>query len=178
MYPHLRRSSLEAPTIKFVQSNEEDLCVSNSLASALFNIGFRKQAEEIVKFGQREVAGGTVDALEKVVNFASKILPPWLQMKRKPMEYDWKTMDEKIVFVGVLFASDGSSSHAVTIHGSYIYDANEKVALPLCQDALDYCTSTEMVKSTFLYFRRGFLFQYVGKQKAYIQQMTRKRKRC
>ena len=86
MYPHLQRSSLEAPTIKFVQSNEEDLCVSNSLASALFNIGFRKQAEEIVKFGQREVAGGTVDALEKVVNFASKILPPWLQMKRKPME--------------------------------------------------------------------------------------------
>ena len=120
----------------------EDLCVSNSLASALFNIGFRTQAEEIVKFGKREVAGGTVDALDKVVKFACSILPRWLQLKKIPTEYDWKTMDEKIVFVGVLFASDGSSSHAVSIHGSYIYDANEEFALPLCQEALHYCTSS------------------------------------
>ena len=40
--------------------------------------------------------------------------------------------NQRIVFVGVLFASDGNSSHAVTIHGSLIYDANEVVALPLC----------------------------------------------
>ena len=61
-----------------------------------------------------------MNALDKVVRFASSILPTWLQLKIKPTQYDWKTMDEKIVFVGVLFASDGSSSHAVTIHGSYI----------------------------------------------------------
>jgi hypothetical protein len=56
------------------------------------------------------------------------------------------------------------SCHAVTIHGGFIYDANEVVALPLCQEALDYCTSTETQKSTFIEFRRGFLFQYMGSQ--------------
>ena len=177
-YPHLFRLSALAPTIKYVQSNNEDLCVSNSLVSALFNIGFRAQAEEIVKFGKREVAGGTVDALEKVVKFASTILPQWLQLRKKPSNFDWNTINENTVFVGVLYASDGSSSHAISIHGSYIYDANEENALPLCQEALDYCTSTATVKSTFLFFRRGFLFQYTGKKKAFIQQMTRKRKRC
>ena len=51
--------------------------------------------------------------------------------------------------VGVLIASDGSCSHAVTIHGNFVFDANETVVLPLFKEALDYCTSTAKVKKYF-----------------------------
>jgi hypothetical protein len=36
------------------------------------------------------------------------------------------------------------------------------MALPLNSDALDYCTSTEDRKSTFVEFRKGYLFSYKG----------------
>jgi hypothetical protein len=49
------------------------------------------------------------------------------------------------MFSGVLHASDGSCCHALTIHGGFIYDANETIALPLCNEALNYCTPTSLV---------------------------------
>jgi hypothetical protein len=119
-----------------------------------------------------KLQGGAVNALDKVAHFARSILPTWLLMKKKPRQYDLKDLDDKTIFVAVLFSSDGSSSHAVSIHGKYIYDANEVVALPLCKQALDYCTSTEILRSTFVDFRRGYLFQYNGKKPKCIQQMT------
>jgi hypothetical protein len=51
--------------------------------------------------------------------------------------------------MGVLNASDENRSHAVTVHDGSIYDANKLIAIPLCQEALDYCTSTQQ--------RRGHL---------------------
>jgi hypothetical protein len=60
--------------------------------------------------------------------------------------------------LGVLNASDGKCSHAVTVHGGFIYDANEFNAIPLCQKAIDYCASTQTEKSSFVNFRRIALF--------------------
>ena len=65
-------------------------------------------------------------------------------------------LDDRHILVGVLLASDGNCSHAVSIHGGNVYDANEVVALPLCQEALDYCTSTAEVNSSFVRFRCGY----------------------
>jgi hypothetical protein len=56
----------------------------------------------------------------------------------------------------VLSASDGSCCHVVTIYGGYLYNANEVIALPLCEEqALFYCTSTALVQSECVRFRRG-----------------------
>ena len=60
--------------------------------------------------------------------------------------------------MGVLNESDGNGSHAVTIHGGYVYDANEVVGIPLCKEALDYCCSVTMVKNEFVSFRKVTLF--------------------
>jgi hypothetical protein len=54
-----------------------------------------------------------------------------------------------------------------------VYDANEVVALPLCQEALDYCTSTAEVKSFFVKFRRGYFLRYKGTKKQKLDRMTR-----
>ena len=163
----------------FVQNEGEDLCVSNSFASALFELGFVNEATKIAEYGKEKLAQGTVNALKKVMTYASEVLPKWLQPAWKPRHFDWKNeLNETVVFVGVLLASDGNSNHAVTIHGGFIYDANEIVAIPLCQKALDYCTCTETEKSTFIDFRRGFMFRYVGGKKNRIQAMTLPSKRA
>jgi hypothetical protein len=53
-----------------------------------------------------------------------------------------------------------------------VYDANEIFALPLCDEALNYCTSTALVKSEFVGFRRGYIFRYEGQRKQKLAKMT------
>ena len=145
----------------FPSTTNDDFLDTNAAApsdDAFYNLGFHDEATKIAMFGQRELAGGTVNALEKIVSYATckanNVLPSWIQPKMKPLRFDWHDLleDQRTVFLGVLFSSDGNSSHAVAIHGGFIYDANEVVALPLCKDALDYCTSTEQKRSKFMEF--------------------------
>ena len=56
----------EAPLVRFLQSEDEDFCVSKSLASALYTIGFEGGAEAINHYGETQVRGDTVDAIRKV----------------------------------------------------------------------------------------------------------------
>jgi hypothetical protein len=79
LYPHLRKNG--APSLKFVQDNNEVLCVSDSLASAIYNIGF---CNDIYKFGKCVLTGGSVNTLEKVIKFATSkdVLPSWIQPKK------------------------------------------------------------------------------------------------
>ena len=147
-----------APRVHFVQNDGEDLCVSKSFSSALYAIGFVDEAVGINNYGETQLRGGTVDAIGKVGEFAKTLLPSWVtrQVLRRPHRFDWQQllqgkMKDTIV-LGVLNKSDGNCSHAVTIHGGYVYDANEEVAIPLCKEALDYCCSTSTVKNEFVNF--------------------------
>ena len=161
-----------APSIRFNQSDGKDLCVSKSLASAFHALRFVEEALKIDQFGEEIMKGAIVDALDNVVRYAKTVLPSWIVCVRQPKQFNWKKdIKPRDVFVGVLFASDSSCCHAVTIHCGFVYDANEKVAIPLCQEALDYCTSTEYVKSTFIKFRRGYIFHYEGTKKEKTQKM-------
>ena len=170
-HPNLRR--LGAPKVHFNQTDGKDLCVSKSLASALFSIGFHEEATAIDAFGEEIMKGAVVDALEKVKVQARAVLPSWIVIRRLPRRFDWKhDLNARQLVLGVLSASDGSCCHAVCIHGGYVYDANEIVALPLCTEALNYCTSTALVKSTFVEFRRGYMFQYEGQRKERLAKMT------
>ena len=67
--------------------------------------------------------------------------------------------------MGVMVASNDSCSHTITVHGGFIFDANEHVALPLCPEALDYCTSV-------VGFKHAWLYRYHGKQTNRIARMT------
>jgi hypothetical protein len=172
LHPHLEVPG--APTVRFTQKDGKDLCVSKSLASALHSLGFEKEAAEIDFYGEEILKGAVVDALDCVMLRARKILPKWIVIERIPKSFDWQKdlLDERHILVGVLYTSDGNCSHAVTIHGGFVYDANEVVALPLCQEALDYCTSTAEVKSSFVRFRRGYFLRYKGTKKHKLDLMT------
>jgi hypothetical protein len=72
-YPNLMVP--EAPLVRFVQSEGEDLCVSKSLASALYAIAFEGAAEAINHYGESQLRGGTVDAIQKVGQYTETQLP-------------------------------------------------------------------------------------------------------
>ena len=166
---------LHPPRVFYTQSPGRDLCVSKALASVLHQLGFVSEAEKINLYGEQCLVGGTVDALKKVFAYAVTTLPTFIQGRELPRHFDWKTMvcdDLTTILLGAIFASDGSISHAIAIHGGFIYDANETVAIPLTQEALDYCSSTETVKSTFVGFWRGYTFAYNGKKPSRIAKMT------
>ena len=103
---------------------------------------------------------------------ARDALPDWIVISQIDKRFNWRTdLRENELVLGVLFASDNSCSHAVTIHGNFIYDANEPVALPLTDEALDYCTSTENVKTSFICFKFGFRFFYEGTRAGKLSRM-------
>ena len=171
-HPNLK--IIGGPTVEFVQSEGKDLCVSKSLASAFYALGWHEQSFKIDEYGKEVLKGLALQALDRTADHTRNLFPRWLTITLVPRKFDWNTdLLPTDVVMGVMVASDGSSSHAITIHGGgYIFDANEHVALPLCVEALDYCTSTEQVKSTFVRFKRAWLYRYHGKQPNRIARMT------
>ena len=107
--------------------------------------------EEVLK-------GLVLQALDRIASHTKTLFSPWLTITLILRNFDWRTdLLPKDVMMGVMVASDGSCSHAITVHGGFIFDANEQLALPLCPEALDYCTSTPQIESTFVGFKRAWL---------------------
>jgi hypothetical protein len=101
-HPHL--TVMGAPKVHFVQEEGEDLCVSNSLASALFKLGFVKEAAKIAAYGREELSRGTVNALKKVMPFALEVLPKWIQPAWKPQIFDFKKeLKKRLKYLWVCF---------------------------------------------------------------------------
>ena len=127
-----------------------------------------KKASRIDAFGISYLQGGAVEAFGKVTRFAKTVLPTWVIWKcvKQPAEFDWQMdLSKRTILLGVLNASDGNCSHAVTVHGGFIYNANELVAIPLCQQA-----PTE--KSMFVNFCRISLFYYEGRHQEKVKRMS------
>ena len=58
-----------------------------------------------------------------------------------------KTQQSHYPKVLILQATDGSTNHAIAVVGNMIFDCNEKSALPLSQENLDWCVGADpMVK--------------------------------
>ena len=176
LHEHPELQLENSPRMHFLQSEGQDLCVSKSLASAFFALGWPEVSEKIDAFGENILKGKVVMGLERVVQESKKILPRWITVERirNAQKFNWETdLLSNDVVIGVLRASDGNCSHAVTIYGGgFVFDANEAVALPLCQEALDYCTSTETVKTSFVCFHRAYRYRYTGKKQERIAKMT------
>ena len=94
-------------------------------------------------------------------------LPQWIARKAltKPHMFDWKILQEQMkgtILLRVLNESNRNGSHAVTIHGGCVYDADEVVGIAHCKEALDYCCSTTVVKNEFVSFCKVPLFFMMG----------------
>ncbi len=87
-----------------------------------------------------------MDVIGKVGQFALSKLPEWITQKVLNKAHLFEVLlQEQIqgtILLGVLNESNGNAPHAVAIHGGYVYNANEVVAIPLCKQSLDHCCST------------------------------------
>jgi hypothetical protein len=174
-YPHLIVRG--APKIKYQQKDEMNLCVPNALASVLHELGFTEEAITIHEYGLKQLLNSpAMDAINMIFEKAKEVLPKWLRVTKFPnKKRTIKLSSEEVtaIILGVLETSDGHRSHAVAVHGGYIYDANEIIAIPCTKEGLDYCTSTPTKDSKFLYFRRGIKIYCHPQDKKHIEKMTR-----
>jgi hypothetical protein len=94
-----------APRVRFPQTDGQDLCVSKSLALALYLLGFQEEAFCIEAYRITDLQGDFVDAFGKVICFAKTVLPTWIITKcvKRPGTFYWKTdLDERTLLLGVL----------------------------------------------------------------------------
>ncbi len=63
-----------APRVSFPQTDGQDLCVSKSLPSAVYLLGFQEEAFCIEVYGISELQGGAVDAFGKVILITKTVL--------------------------------------------------------------------------------------------------------
>ena len=171
-----------SPMIHFQQLDGQDLCAAKSLASALYALGFEEEATRLNEHFEkpeerRKLAEMPLgNAVANVGRYARALLPSWIArtVVRTPQDFDWQNVQHYTwpeILMGILNSSDGSHHRVVTLHGGYVYDANEGQALRLSQEALDYCCSTETVKNTFVNFRKVVKFHYDGPDIKKRQQM-------
>ena len=107
-----------------------------------------------------------MDALQRVTKQCKKRLSSLDDHLTTSNNFNWKDdlKDDKVV-VGALRASNDSClQETVTTHGYFTFDANEKVALRVCDEALDDYTSTKTVQRKFVALKLGYRFFYGGKR--------------
>jgi hypothetical protein len=102
-----------AHRVRFSRTDGQDLCVSKSLALALFSLGFQEEAFRIEAYRISDLQGGAVDGFGKVIRFAKTVLSAWIITKcvKRPGTFNWKTdLNERTLLLGVLNESDGNCS--------------------------------------------------------------------
>ena len=119
-HPHL--CVVGACDIKFRQSEGKDLCVTKSLASAFYAMGWHDQAYKIDAFGEEFSHGAVVEGIDRVGTYAKQIFPKWVVVRLLPKEFDYQiNLQENDVVLGALMASDGICSHAPCHHHSRVW---------------------------------------------------------
>ncbi len=134
-------------------------------------MGMEEEAVQVNLVGKEE-GSGTSRGCDILKELAMKLLPRRMQARRLPSGYSWEEIHQEALVLGVLRGSDGSNSHAVTIHRKFIFDSNEEIAIPLKKSALDYCTSDVGHDCTFVDFYKGWIFDYNRKKRLYPKELT------
>ena len=166
--PISKKPAIPLPPVKFRQYDRKT-CVCSSFASALWAVGFQELALEINTLGIETEQDPNV--LVKVATWVSQnrnrshcLQPRKIKQSSSPA---FSLMDADLtnsLALVVLSASDGSRSHAITVHDGYIFDGNEATALPLSIEALNYVCSTRERKASFTGVVAGYLFVQQGKK--------------
>ena len=143
------------------KQQEKQTCVCSSFASALWAVGWHSMAHKVAELGNTLSESHLV--LQTVAKFMSNT---WLQpvkiskKKKGPWPYPLLTADlQNAIALVVLVASDGSRSHAITVHDGLIFDSNEDFALTLCRENLDALCSTPLRQSLFKNVATGYIFR-------------------
>ena len=87
-HPHL--CVVGACDIKSRQSEGKDLCVTKSVASAFYAMGWHDQALKLDAFGEEDLHGAVVEGIDRVGLYAKTIFPEWVVIRLLPKEFDYQ----------------------------------------------------------------------------------------
>ena len=161
LHKHPKLVVNDAPSLKYLQG-DEDLCVVKSFVSALHCIGLETEADKIDReYEMRKLTAVTkATAMETTIEIARQVLPRSFEYQQfGPGEFDYTSMKKHSIFLGCIETSDGHANHAVTLFQDFIFDSNEKTALRLCKEGMDYCSNDGTDTVQFKQFARGYLMK-------------------
>ena len=133
--------------MRYRQTKGERYCLVYSFASALAYLGINQLASEIL-----QAANIIVEKHNTFALFTTYLLKKskYLNFKKlKRIKWNILENEEKDLVIVALKSTNGKEDHCVTLVGKWIFDSNFLNALPLCQDALDLCCSSDTVPDTF-----------------------------
>ena len=154
--------------IRYPQGNLPT-CVFSGFASALWAVGLEGLAMLV-----KAAIPFTVNDPSVIAQLAQLLArsPGWLlphKIKRASV-FDLLSADlSTALAVVILKASDGTTSHAITVHDNVIFDSNERTAIPLCKDNLDYLCSTALRQATFKGIMAGYLYHEHGQKQRLLK---------
>ena len=135
------------PAVKYRQNLEERYCLVYSFASALDHIGLHQIASETYQAADQVVEKhNTFHLFTEYMKSKSKQL---FMQKLKKTKWNILENGEKDLAIVSIKSRDGKEDHCVTLYGKWIFDSNFPKALPLCQEALDLCCSSDKIPDTF-----------------------------
>jgi hypothetical protein len=154
------------PSLRYLQGSEWT-CLFHSFASALHFLGLDKAGSVVAAEAWKYAADAKLGTENwKALLALVQTHCGWLKPTKISAKKHKILKDISIYPVVVsLEADDGGTQHAVTIVGKLIFDANCVKALPLCQEALDHCCSTDTKKSRFKRIYHGYQFKEDDRKK-------------
>ena len=125
------------------QQGNKDTCVFSSFACALHHSGRVKEAAKLQHEASKPVMIGLADTelgnLREYARRNIKELRVWRLRsdEREQFAMDLDEFDKSAIYSVIIDATDSHQSHCVAIYDGWIFDSNEKMALPLCRASLD-----------------------------------------
>jgi hypothetical protein len=157
------------PIVKYQQHGKFS-CLFSSLASGLYYFGFDKSADYLSKLASKYSSDQEegfhnwrrlIEALQK----CCKKLEPRKIVTNSERRWDqgvqigYDPLQDSCHYPIVLQLqdADGGIQHAVTIVEDWVFDSNNHHALPRNRVALDWCCSTDEVRSTYGGVYKGYV---------------------
>jgi hypothetical protein len=157
------------PTVKYRQ-NGQFSCLFSSAASGLYYFGFDRSASAVAdvasKYSSDQKDGfHNWGRLIEVIQKNCKVLQPRRIQTKSERQWDqglhigYDPLQDFCHYPIVLQLqdADGGIQHAVTIVEDWIFDSNNRHALPRTRAALNWCCSTDEVRSTYAGVYRGIV---------------------
>jgi len=122
--------------LKYTQGNLH-LCMLASFSSCLHHMGMIKEAQNLMRsVAELEAAQEIYSAFHNIV---ARVCKPFTLIRDKNFNFDQAEDHFTMPTMVVLEGKDGSCDHAITVHGTMIFDSSHTTILQMCKETLDWC---------------------------------------
>ena len=163
----------KGPKLHYRQLKDARTCLTTSFANVLWSCNCKVHAGDIYK------AHKLCLSPKALPTFKAKLMELSSKLKCTNIKITMEELQTKLYLKPVVTCvkgSDGKQDHTIAIFRGLIYDGNFTHAIPLSQNALDHCCSSDSAKCKFVEFVKSFYFPYFEKYVLEFEQVPDKKK--